>query len=280
MYGLIPSDRLIPLMKSLDELSERALRALSCDRVFFSVAHLDKLISLGSSSAEKFDLQSRSHLMSDTVCRLTLETEELQVIENAASDSRVQEVPDVQNGSISGYLGVPFRDPKGEVLGAICGISASERTWSNLEICYVEALSKEVESMFLAELHFVETSLTNEINDHFDKLIVALSISSTVATSIYDNEGQLVFANKLLSEQLNHSTICTALNLEPLRSAFDKSQRFHSDLAEGSTDVLNSNEKFECTVRNETLRSFEVGLSKAPNGYTILKWHPVNLSLH
>lgn len=66
------------------------------------------------------------------------------IVEDARTDPRLREIPEVVEGEIIGYLGVPLITGEGHALGTLCVIEREPRRWTDEEVATVEDLAESV----------------------------------------------------------------------------------------------------------------------------------------
>jgi signal transduction histidine kinase len=100
------------------------------------------LVSLVTSDSQQFkgacglpgELDAtRSTPLSHSICKLTVSTRELVVVDNAPEDPRTADNPVLAIG-VRSYLGFPLMTSAGEILGAFCVIDMQPRQWTQDEI--------------------------------------------------------------------------------------------------------------------------------------------------
>lgn len=83
--------------------------------------------------------------LSHSLCQHVVGSGEPLVVDDARSHPLVRENGGVTDMGVGAYLGVPVRDPDGQVLGSLCAIDTEARSWTEDERTSIESLAASVE---------------------------------------------------------------------------------------------------------------------------------------
>ncbi len=128
----------------------------------------------------------------DSLCAVTARDNAALAVTDAASDPRVNTLPPVADGSVGAYLGVPLRDSRGLVLGALCVHDPSPRSWSSWQVGVLAELAESV----VAELEL--RAVTGEASRTMARLALALDASETGSFDLDTGTGVLVWDDRLV----------------------------------------------------------------------------------
>lgn len=85
--------------------------------------------------------QDRQTPMSHSFCQYVVETTEPLVVTDATVDERVAGNLAITDLNVVAYAGMPLTDDAGRVLGALCAIDTTPRTWTRHELALLEDLA-------------------------------------------------------------------------------------------------------------------------------------------
>ncbi len=132
-----------PALDRLAELAARLLRAPSSQVSLLPGA----ATVVGGAGLPPGTVGSDSPV-ADSICTLTARSGAPVVVEDAAADERVRDLPPVASGAVGSYLGVPLTADDGHVVGALCVLDGSPRRWPEADV----ALLQQVATSVVAEL--------------------------------------------------------------------------------------------------------------------------------
>lgn len=90
--------------------------------------------------------EARGTPLSHSFCQYVVETKEAFAVSDARADPVLKNNPAIRDLEVVSYLGVPVRDPDGQVLGAFCAIDDEPREWSERDRRILENIVVGVES--------------------------------------------------------------------------------------------------------------------------------------
>ncbi|MEM9425752.1 MAG: GAF domain-containing protein [Pseudomonadota bacterium] len=240
-----------PLQADLDRIAEDVVAGLGVDMALFSVTHNQTLVSLGISQSVARSKEGRVHNLTDLICRQTIQRNAPVMITDARNDPTTKEIPLVRQGAAVSYLGVPVQNAEIGVIGAICGVSSTPRSWSEADLRYLTAISLTVENLVLREMYRLESTNASDLAAEYDQIISAFSIVRADPTSIHDQEGSLVFANRALTEYVGDRELqCPKL----------------------TKSLLAISEKGSNLLRVESGAEFRVSRQRTSSGYLVFHW--------
>ncbi len=111
--------------------------------------------------------------LADSLCTVTVRIGAPFVVQDAANDPRVCDLPSVASGAVRAYLGVPLVTDTGLVLGALCVFDPEPRTWTARDV----GLLDELGASAVAELEL--RVLTREMTTKAAQLDLALAAADT-----------------------------------------------------------------------------------------------------
>lgn len=88
--------------------------------------------------------------LSHSFCKHVVDTGGPLVVRDARDDPRVQRNEAITDYNVISYLGVPIRDPEGQVLGSLCGIGETPRDWNEDDRANLEDIAAGVEAEIAA----------------------------------------------------------------------------------------------------------------------------------
>lgn len=163
-------------------------------RQFFKAAH-----GLGEPLAS-----ARETPLSHSFCQHVVVRGAPLVVEDAAEHPLVRESPARRDFGTVAYLGVPIRDPGGEVLGALCVIDRKPRPWSPED----EGVLRELAAVLTDEIELREAQRRREMSERSNTALRALTEAAFDAiTDIFfllDRDGALLRWNERMAEVTGH----------------------------------------------------------------------------
>lgn len=130
--------------EQFDRLTRLASRLLRAPATFFSLVDAERdyyKSCVGFSEP----LSRERQLTGPTFCHYSLVADGALVIADTRADPVYRLVPTVESLGVAAYLGVPVRDPSGEVLGSFCAIDIVPRDWTPLEVDTMKELAASAE---------------------------------------------------------------------------------------------------------------------------------------
>jgi PAS domain S-box-containing protein len=177
--------------RALQRLAELAVRVLGASSAVISLIGDVELIVGGAGLAP--GVLGRRVPLDESLCAAaTASGPGPYVVPDAATDARVAGVPAVAAGKVGGYLGMPLTGPSGEVVGALCVLTARPRSWTDGDV----ALLRQLADAVATELEL--SALSREFEAHrlrFELAIDAAEIGSFDWDLV---TGRLVWDNRLV----------------------------------------------------------------------------------
>lgn len=242
-----------PLQADLDRIANGIVDTLGVDMGMFSISYNSALVALGISGSISRVGGSRFLEPSDIICTRVIQQDAPLVIPDALCDAQICDNRFVQSGVVAGYLGVPIRNADIGAIGAVCGITSTPRDWSEADLRHLEAIAQNVENLILREMYRLESADASNLISEYDQIIAAFSLVRAEATSIHDNTGRLVFANRALMDQVDEAELQSA----------------------ALTEIL-LGDKWQAPVRIKVQKGarFAVTCLKTGSGYSVCQWTP------
>ncbi|MGB0100477.1 MAG: SpoIIE family protein phosphatase [Nocardioides sp.] len=122
---------------ALSELSALAGRLLGAESAQVSLISDTQIVVGGCGPAAASDGQESP--AADSLCSVTVTSEDPLVVDDAARDARVAALPPVRSGRVGSYLGVPLVVDDC-IVGALCVSQSEARTWSDEEVSLLRLL--------------------------------------------------------------------------------------------------------------------------------------------
>ncbi len=82
--------------------------------------------------------------LEESLCTITAAGSGPLVLEDAASDPRVDELPPVTSGEVGSYLGMPLTGNDGATIGVLCVFDPEPREWSDFDVSTLRELAVSV----------------------------------------------------------------------------------------------------------------------------------------
>lgn len=203
--------RFSPRLEEFDAVATSVQARLSCANCLISVIETDVLHALGITDGEGRP-GNRRVLAANTICQHTVSLGHPVQINDVRGTPWLQHVPTVEEFDIGGYLGVPVTLSDGHTVGAICALSSAPRDWQEEEVEYLSEMARLAASRIEVHLQDVGETVQSEAEDEADRIIGALAQLRSAAISVHDPDGELLFANRGMADQLG-LTASDLLNL-------------------------------------------------------------------
>jgi len=201
--GMIQS----PIQADLDRIAEDVVQYLNADMALLSVTYNTAVVSLGLSETVKRARLDRMHVPEDMACLQVMENDEALVLSDARKDPIASQTAYVQDGLVTGYIGVPIRNAEVGAIGALCGVTHSPRTWTDADVRYLTAISESVENLILREMYRLESLDATTLASEYDQISAAFALVRAEPTAIHDGRGRLVFANRSLTDLVDETEL-------------------------------------------------------------------------
>lgn len=116
--------------EQLDRLARVAARALGAQVGLISLVDDEAQHFAGASGLGSPWADTRTTPLSHSFCQHVVTRAAPLVVEDARTDALVQDNLAIEEIGVLAYLGVPLVSPSGQVLGSVCAIEPTPRTWS------------------------------------------------------------------------------------------------------------------------------------------------------
>ena len=196
--------KISPGLEEFDAVATSVQAHLSCSNCLISVLDSKTLYALGVTGG-KGAPGNRGVLVSDTICQHTVAIKRPVRISDVAQTPWLRNVPTVKSFRIGAYLGVPLKLASGKTVGAMCAIADSARDWTDGETSYLSELAGLAANKIDLRLRQLEEPGRDKAQDEADRIIGALAQFKTSAISVHDTDGELLFANRGMTETLGLS---------------------------------------------------------------------------
>lgn len=188
-------------MAEFSALAQSVQAALSCKGCLISVVQEDALVALGH-APPLARAANRAVSARDLICAHTVRQGAPVRVPDITKDLDLRNTPTVAVLGIGAYIGVPLRLEGGEVVGAICGLSAEPRIWTQGEVDYLLAVADLAESKIERHiLRFEQRALSTALAET-DAILSVLAELRDRALTVQNTDGELVFANLAVRSQL------------------------------------------------------------------------------
>ena len=195
------------IIAKADMVANELSKCVECDGVYISLAGSNRLYSFGMTGPEPSVEKRRVHEVADTVCGVTIELNQRQVLNDARSVDRLAAIPYVASGNVVGYLGQPIRDGDTNAIGAICAVTAKPRVWSEVDMLNLQLSCMETEYLLATELLQSEMTFLSQALGDYDNVLMALTNNMKLMTSVHGADGELLFATNALMQEIDASDL-------------------------------------------------------------------------
>lgn len=159
-------DRAIRLARKITGVPVGLLSFVDAERQYFKAQ-----AGLSGPAAE-----NRGTPLSHSFCQYVVSEGTTLVVEDARAHPLLSSNGAVGDLGVIAYLGVPVRDPSGEVLGSFCAISDAPRRWNSDEVTALTDLAHAVESEIRLRRAVDERALIiDELNHRVKNLFAVVS---------------------------------------------------------------------------------------------------------
>ena len=169
--------------------------------------------------------QARETPLSHSFCQHVVANKEPLVVTDARTVPELRDNKAITDLDVISYLGVPVKEPGGEILGSFCVIENQPRKWTDAELEILEDLAKgiETELELRAQLQRAEAAeeqtklLTQELNHRVKNLFTVVSgiASMTLRTAENVKEARKTLVERIQALASAHSLIQPALSGRP-----------------------------------------------------------------
>ncbi|WP_420450616.1 PP2C family protein-serine/threonine phosphatase [Ilumatobacter sp.] len=127
-----------------DRLTELASSLIGAPVALISMVDDERQWFVSESGLSEPVASERSTPLSQSLCRIVVDSGDALVIDDLAADGSLAGHPARRDLSVEAYCGVPIRDAEGHVLGSFCAIDDRRRTWDRRAVKILEALARVV----------------------------------------------------------------------------------------------------------------------------------------
>lgn len=197
-------------MAEFDALAQSVQAKLNCKVCLISVVQEDALVALGHASVDLVPVQ-KAISARDMICAHTVRRGVPVRVPDITKEPFLRTIPTVAALGVEAYIGVPLRLHCGEVVGAICGLSAEPRIWTQGEVDYMLDVADLAESKIERHLLRYEQKALSAALAETDAILSTLAELRDRALTVQNRDGALVFANLALRTELglDHGDLMT-----------------------------------------------------------------------
>ncbi|OUD08319.1 hypothetical protein BVC71_14200 [Marivivens niveibacter] len=169
--------------------------------------------------------QARETPLSHSFCQHVVENKEPLVVTDAREVDELRDNKAISDLDVISYLGVPVKEPGGEILGSFCVIENQPRKWTDAELEILEDLAKgiETELELRAQLQRAAAAeaqtklLTQELNHRVKNLFTVVSgiASMTLRTAETVKDARKTLVERIQALANAHALIQPALSGNP-----------------------------------------------------------------
>ena len=139
--------------EQLDRLARVAARAIGAQIGLISLVDGTAQHFAGASGLGMPWADTRTTPLSHSFCQHVVSRGAALVVEDARTDALVQDNLAIDDLGVLAYLGVPLVSPSGNVLGSVCAIEPTPRTWSEED----QQVLEDVAELVATELRLIRT---------------------------------------------------------------------------------------------------------------------------
>ncbi|MCV6591409.1 MAG: GAF domain-containing protein [Silicimonas sp.] len=189
------------LNETVQECLQAICREIGCDACYVSFTVGQSLQSYMLQSGKARD-QACFFNVQETLCTVTLDSEQPLMIEDAGDDRRFSDLSVVKSRSVVGYMAVKIR-LQDEVVGTICVVSREPRVWRSIELELLKSLARTLEVALNVEMQQLTVErFATSLND-MDNILAILADGLSGPVAIFDAEGVPVFYSESLPNMLS-----------------------------------------------------------------------------
>ena len=130
-----------PADPALDRVARLAARLLSAPAAYVTLVGADEQRSPGAAELDHTGAPMRRLPLADSICQFQVATDEPLVIDDAHADPLTEHNRTVLDGTVGSYAGMPLRSAGGHVLGSLCVVDRTPRTWGAEELELLDDLA-------------------------------------------------------------------------------------------------------------------------------------------
>ncbi|MBG0822957.1 GAF domain-containing protein [Planomonospora sp. ID91781] len=193
-----------PEVPVLDRVTRMTTRLLDVPVAMVSLITEDRQVVV--STAGMADPQAvRENPLARSLCRHVVADDAPLVIDDARGDGRWHDLVESTGGRLAAYAGVPLNTPAAQVIGVLCVIDATARTWSREQVRILEDLAALIEPEIALRLARADAAQGAAGRQQERTFLRALLDSLEVSVMACDENGRLVI-NRPLRESLHTDT--------------------------------------------------------------------------
>ncbi|GGS62966.1 hypothetical protein GCM10010156_22330 [Planobispora rosea] len=192
-----------PAVPVLDRVTQMATRLLDVPVALVSLITEDRQVVI--SAAGVADPQAvRENPLARSLCRHVVAEDAPLVIGDACGDGRWHDLMEHTDG-LAAYAGVPLNAPGAQVIGTLCVVDATARSWNRDQLQTLEDLAALIEPEIALRLARADAALGAARRQQERTFLRALLDSLEVSVMACDENGRLVI-NRSLRESLHTDT--------------------------------------------------------------------------
>lgn len=240
-----------PLQADLDRIAEDVIDVLGVDISMLSVSNNRTLVTLGLSSSIIGLRDNNQYPSRDMACGFVAQNDTPVMLEDARKHPIIGKTKFVRDGVFQGYIGTPVHNAEVGAIGAVCAATKGKRAWTEENLKYLQAVAQNVENIILREMYRLESADASNLASEYDQIIAAFALVRAEPTSIHDENGRLVFANRTLTDVVEESDL--------------ESQTLKSVLLSKPANVPTS-------YVTQTGGSYRLSPTRTSSGYLVCQW--------
>ncbi|MEU8382149.1 GAF domain-containing SpoIIE family protein phosphatase [Streptosporangium sp. NPDC048865] len=156
---------------SFDDLARLAARVTGTGRAFVTLVDDRRSFWKSAIGMGELSVSERQNPLSDSPCHILIATNGPLLVDDAATDPRVRDLPAVRRLGIGAWAGYPVHGPEGEVLGGFCVVDSVPRAWSETDAQTLAVLARAVSgeirlraALARSERHATEVEAAGEVS--------------------------------------------------------------------------------------------------------------------
>jgi GAF domain-containing protein len=205
---------------TLDRVARLASTLVDAPRAFVTLVTPEHQHLAGMVRRDDPADTSRETPLSDSLCQFAVATEETLVIFDSHKDPLVRDMKAVRTGEVGAYAGVPLRTSGGQVLGTLCVVDASPRTWDDTSLALLDDLTTLAVHEVEQRLSSVRAGRLRELARQTAREVPALADAVHSLVEIADEQEEpRLHRYAALSRSRMESVLSLARRLEEASSA-------------------------------------------------------------
>ncbi|MGJ6969258.1 PP2C family protein-serine/threonine phosphatase [Streptosporangium sp. G11] len=157
---------------SFDDLARLAARVTGTRRAFVTLVDDRRSFWKSAIGMGELSVSERQNSVFDSPCSILVATNEPLLVDDAATDLRVRDLPSVERLGIGAWAGYPIHGPDGEVLGGLCVVDSVSRAWSDADAQTLATLARAVsgeirlrDALARSERHVMELQAAGKVSE-------------------------------------------------------------------------------------------------------------------